>query len=206
MKENKAEKGREATRNKLLEAVGLILNEEGFDKVGVNAVAAKAGVSKMLIYRYFESVDNMIIEYLSQNSLWEAFAIEFPKNENLREFTKTLISVQISNLRENKILRELYRWELTGANNTVIDKLRLKRESKGVTLATILSQLLQHPQEEVATLATLLSSSINYLVLLENSCPVFNGIDINQEQGWKQIICGVDKLIDLWFDDIEKRR
>lgn len=63
------EKDRDFTTKRLLDAVGEIIIKDGFDKVGVNAIASKAGVSKVLIYRYFGSVDNMIVEYLSQDDL-----------------------------------------------------------------------------------------------------------------------------------------
>ena len=46
-------KDKELTQEKILEAVDSIIANDGFERVGVNAIAQKAGVSKMLIYRYF---------------------------------------------------------------------------------------------------------------------------------------------------------
>ncbi len=193
------EKDREYTEKKLLNAVGEIILKEGFEKIGVNAVASKASVSKVLIYRYFGSVDNMIIEYLSQNDFWQSFSIDFPKDENLKEFIKKMFRNQIHQLRNNKLEQELYRWELTTHNN-VIEKLRLKREAKGITLITIISQLSQHPREEVAAIATLLGAAISYLVLLSNNCSMYNGIDLQSDKGWEQLAYGIDLLIDKWYD------
>ena len=193
------EKDRDFTTKRLLDAVGEIIIKDGFDKVGVNAIASKAGVSKVLIYRYFGSVDNMIVEYLSQNDFWVNFSVDFPKNENLKEFIKKMFRDQINQLRNNKLAQELYRWELTSHNN-VIEKLRLKREAKGVTLITIVSQLSNHPHEEVASIATLLSAAISYLILLSNNCPTYNGIDLQNDKGWEQIACGIDLLVDKWYN------
>ena len=40
------------------DTVNDIIEESGFEGLGINAVAAKAKVSKMLIYRYFNSLDD----------------------------------------------------------------------------------------------------------------------------------------------------
>lgn len=193
------EKDRDFTTKRLLDAVGEIIIKDGFDKVGVNAIASKAGVSKVLIYRYFGSVDNMIVEYLSQDDFWVNFSVDFPKNENLKEFIKKMFRDQIYQLRNSKLAQELYRWELT-SHNSVIEKLRLKREAKGVTLITIVSQLSNHPHEEVASIATLLSAAISYLILLSNNCPTYNGIDLQNDKGWEQIAYGIDLLVDKWYN------
>lgn len=193
------EKDRSNTEQKLLAALENIIEEDGFEKLGVNAIASKAGVSKVLIYRYFGSVDNMILEFLSQKDFWINFSVEFPNGEDLKEFIKKMFRGQISQLREDKLSQRLHRWELS-TNNSIIDKLRLKRESKGITLVTIVSQLSQHSQEEVAALATIMSASITYLTLLSESCPIYNGIDLQSDRGWEQIALGLDLLIDKWYE------
>ena len=44
-------RNRKATEQRLLSAIQELIEESGFEKLGINAVASKAGVSKMLIYR-----------------------------------------------------------------------------------------------------------------------------------------------------------
>ena len=44
-------KNRELTELAFLKAIDDLIEEDGFENLGVNAVAAKAGLSKMLIYR-----------------------------------------------------------------------------------------------------------------------------------------------------------
>lgn len=199
METSNSEKDRKLTEKKLLEAVGEIIIKDGFEKVGVNAIASKAGVSKVLIYRYFGSTDNMIVEYLSQNDFWINFSVDFPKDGNLKEFIKKMFRDQIHQLRNNRLEQELYRWELTN-HNTIIEKLRLKREAKGITLITIVSQLSKYGQEEVAAIATLLSAAISYLVLLSENCSMYNGIDLQNNKGWEQLASGIDLLVDKWYD------
>lgn len=198
------ERDKNITKQKLLKSLEEIIIENGFDKIGVNAVAARADVAKTLIYRYFGSVDDMIIEYLSQNDFWADNIISFPKKENIREFIKNLFKEHLLQIKKDKVLRELYRWELT-TNNNVIEKFRLKRESKNITYITIISQLLQCSQKEISTLTSILGSSITYMVLLSDNCPIYNGIDLQRDEGWIQISNYIDMLIDLWLNSIESK-
>jgi AcrR family transcriptional regulator len=47
------ERDREATEKRLLDTIGKMIAEDGFEKIGINAIATQSGVSKILIYRYF---------------------------------------------------------------------------------------------------------------------------------------------------------
>lgn len=51
-------KDRELKEKKILDTVGIIIADEGFEKIGINAVAQKAEISKMLIYRYSGGYDS----------------------------------------------------------------------------------------------------------------------------------------------------
>ena len=45
-------------------------------------------------------------------------------------------------------------------------------------------------------LASLLSASVTYLVLLGEFCPVYNGISLQEDAGWERIGQGIDRLVD----------
>ena len=76
-------KNRKNTEQLLLDAVQALVEENGFEGLGVNAVATKAGVSKMLIYRYFGSLDELIAAYIQQHDFWINFNQELPDKEHL---------------------------------------------------------------------------------------------------------------------------
>ena len=69
-------KDREVTKQRLLGAVGEVLVERGYAGIGVNAIAKKAGVDKVLIYRYFNDLDGLL----------EAFVLRKDFVSNLRKF------------------------------------------------------------------------------------------------------------------------
>ena len=192
-------KNRPTTEMNLIKAVDELIEENGFEGLGINAVAAKAGVSKMLIYRYFNSLDGLIAAYIQQHDYWINFDEQLPDEEHIGEFIKEIFKRQIAMLRQSYTLRRLYRWELT-SNNTFIKELREKREAKGVWLVDAVSKLSKHPQKETAAMASILTAAISYLSLLEENCPVFNGINIQTEDGWKELEEGINILIDIWLE------
>ena len=192
-------KNRQTTEMNLIKAVDELIEQNGFEGLGINAVAAKAGVSKMLIYRYFNSLDGLIAAYIQQHDYWINFDEQLPDEEHIGEFIKEIFKRQIAMLRQSYTLRRLYRWELT-SNNIFIKELREKREAKGVWLVDAVSKLSKHPQKETAAMASILTAAISYLSLLEENCPVFNGINIQTEDGWKELEEGINILIDIWLE------
>lgn len=198
--EKETVRNRELTEQKLLAAVDELVREQGFEGLGVNAVAGKAGVSKMLIYRYFNSLNGLIAAYIQQHDYWINFNEELPDKEHLGQFIKKMFQRQITLLRNNYTLRRLYRWELT-TDNDFVKQLRNTRETKGIEIVEAVSRISGHSKGEVAIIATLINTSVSYLALLEENCTTYNGLEIQKESGWQQIEKGIDSLVDFWTSD-----
>ena len=191
-------KNRQATEMTLIKAVNDIIEESGFEGLGINAVATRAKVSKMLIYRYFNSLDGLIAAYIQQNDYWINFDEELPDTAHLAEFIKQIFKSQITRLRESYTLKRLYRWELT-TDNKFVKELRNQLEEKGIWLVEAVSKLSKHPRKETAAVASIITAAISYLTLLEENCPVYNGLKIQQESGWEELEEGINLLVDLWL-------
>lgn len=63
-------KNRANTEQKLIKAVDHIVNVKGFRGLGVNKVAKQAGVSKILIYRYFGSFERLLKCCVCEKDFW----------------------------------------------------------------------------------------------------------------------------------------
>ena len=196
-------KNREQTEEKILEAVGSIIENQGFEKVGINAIATEAGVSKMLIYRYFGGVEELIAQYLIQKDYWANTDAAIINPEAVGDSIKSMFRRQVEQLRNDITLRRLYRWELS-TNNQNIRQLRNRREENGCRLIKMVSALTGCPDAQVAALASILSASISYLALLEDQCQSYNGICLQTDEGWNQLMQGVEMIIDLWIKHIRK--
>lgn len=203
-RENKLEKSREATEKRLIEAVGEIIEEKGFEHVGINAVAAKAGVSKMLIYRYFGSIEELIAQCITKNDYWINTPMEIPTLDKFNGYLKNMFRSQIKQLRDNEIINRLYRWELN-TNNPIVNEVREKREVNGVERIEAVSELTGINKDDVASIATLITAAISYLAILGQQCDVYNGIKIQTDEGWEKLAAGIDNLIDLWTTKIKQQ-
>lgn len=198
------ERNREETEKKILDAVGRLIAADGFEKVGINAVAAEAGVAKMLIYRYFNSLEGLFATYIKRHDYWLNVDIDIPKgNDSIIPFVLGIYRSQIAQLRTDVVMRRLLRWELS-TNNDMIVKIRERREERGLELVRIASEMSGKPKEEIAVMASLVSASVTYLIMLADSYGVYNGISIDSEKGWNDITAGIEAIVRKYFDWIQR--
>lgn len=196
-------KSREQTESKILEAVASIVECDGFEKLGINTIALKASVSKMLIYRYFGGLEELVARFIMQKDYWANTDTLILNPHSVGDSIKSMFRNQIEQLRNDVTLRRLCRWELS-CHNASIDRLRDKREENGCNLIKVVSRLTGCSNSEVASLASILSASISYLALIEDQCPTYNGIALQTDKGWEQIAQGVDMIVDLWIKSIQE--
>lgn len=196
-------KSREQTESKILEAVASIVESDGFEKLGINTIALKANVSKMLIYRYFGGLEELVARFIMQKDYWANTDTLILNPHLVGDSIKSMFRNQIEQLRNDVTLRRLCRWELS-CHNASIDRLRDKREENGCNLIKVVSRLTGCSNSEVASLASILSASISYLTLIEEQCPTYNGIALQTDKGWEQIAQGVDMIVDLWIKSIQE--
>ena len=196
-------KSREQTESKILEAVASIVESDGFEKLGINTIALKANVSKMLIYRYFGGLEELVARFIMQKDYWANTDTLILNPHSVGDSIKSMFRNQIEQLRNDVTLRRLCRWELS-CHNASIDRLRDKREENGCNLIKVVSRLTGCSNSEVASLASILSASISYLTLIEDRCPTYNGIALQTDKGWEQIAQGVDMIVDLWIKSIQE--
>lgn len=196
-------KSREQTESKILEAVASIVESDGFEKLGINTIALKANVSKMLIYRYFGGLEELVARFIMQKDYWANTDTLILNPHSVGDSIKSMFRNQIEQLRNDVTLRRLCRWELS-CHNACIDRLRDKREENGCNLIKVVSRLTGCSNSEVASLASILSASISYLTLIEDQCPTYNGIALQTDKGWEQIAQGVDMIVDLWIKSIQE--
>jgi len=181
-----------------------LLRTKGFQQVKVNEVAAEAGLSKILIYRYFRDLDGLIDAYIRQKDFWISYQLKKDTPENIQEQIKQMYRDQINSMRQDQAFRELHLKELAD-RKPLSEEVEKIREKNGINLIEKVSQATGRPKEEVASLASILGGALTYLTLYEAMRDEFNGINLKTEAGWEQIAEGCDLLIDLWFNKIQDK-
>lgn len=190
------ERDREQSEEKLINAVGELIEEFGFEGLGVNQVAKKAGFSKNLIYRYFESLDGLIYAYMKKHDFWLNTALEQPDVSEIKGYLKKFYRKEIAEYRGNIALKRLKRWELSSDKDFVVE-IRAQREKNGVQFMNMMSGFAKLDKNQLQAISALVDAGIAYLAMFEDNCQMYNGIDIQSNEGWNQIAGGIDLLIDI---------
>jgi len=198
---------RDLTEKKILDAVGRIVERLGFEAVGVNAVAAESGVSKVLIYRYFGSIDDLLSKYLESNDFWLNYdfnnlpieTLQPLDKDQLKQFSQQLFRTFITKLRNSPALRKLYRWELS-SSHPALQSLRQRREETAQKIIGMVSRFAQIPLDDVAVFSTMITATMSYLCILADNCPIYNTLKIDSEEGWEKIMNSIDSIFEILFD------
>jgi len=187
-----ASRDRELTEQRLIETVGRLLARSGFAALGVNALAREAGVDKVLIYRYFDGLPNLLKAYCERGDFWPTAAeVLQPDVTTLRATplaarTAAIVVNLLDALRRRPQTIEILAWEVV-ERNALTDTLAAIRErwSREVT-----ELVLPNPAEDRAdflALANLLVAGIQYMLIRSRTTPVYGGIPLNTDEGWERI-------------------
>lgn len=63
-------RNRQLTEKRILDAALQLLGKDGFENWGVNEIARKAGVDKVLIYRYYDSLAGLLSSVIQSTAFW----------------------------------------------------------------------------------------------------------------------------------------
>lgn len=201
MKKTTAPRDSEQTRRRILEALGRLLATSGFRDVGINAVAREAGVDKVLIYRYFGGLPELLKAFAAESDFW-------PTTEELRTEIEAdpaaatpagrarLLQIAFGRaLRRRQLTQEIMRWELL-ERNELTDMLAHHREAQG---NDVIQSLEQPGGPDVRAIGTVLSAGLTYLILRSKTADVYNGLNLNSEDDWARIEHAVGFLVDAAF-------
>lgn len=178
-----------ATQQRIYDAFRQVLEEEGFQTLGVNRISKVAKVGKPLIYRYFNGLDGLIKTWSEDIGYWRSLKEpeltrfdEVAKQKGINYLVARLVfSTRV--IRRNPFLKELMRWKLV-ENNKLTAIVRQIRENS-------LSELSQHiPKSDVIEpkiISLLLSNSLLFTVLQAEKKQDWNGLDLKSDASWDKI-------------------
>lgn len=185
----------EATRARILEAVGSLLGREGFSALGVNAIAREAGVDKVLIYRYFGGMDALLKEWGETSDFWptvEEILGPAPESDPA-QLAAGLLKRHLRALRARPHTLEVLAWE-TVVRNPLTEILSNIREARFEALMAVLPGTLQPQAIDLPAISALLGAGLQYLLLRSRTVDVYSGIPIGAEQGWHRLEQALDDL------------
>lgn len=197
---------REKTEQAILKALDEQLADGGMKSVGVNAVAKRAGVSKELIYRYFEGMPGLMLAWMMSRDFWSSKAdiIGSDATSTLPPVTliQTMLREQEALLSRDQSLAAVRRWELIECNE-VSEKLSERREAMARTFVDRLDDLAD--DTDMPAVVSVLLAGILYLSLRAKTEEVFLGVPLREPEGWGRIWQAVDLLLTALPEDLRNK-
>ncbi len=163
-------RGRLQTEQRLLDALGALLLDEGYPAVGVNAVARRAGCDKVLIYRYFGGFDELLLAFAETTELWWEVDEVMPEAADevaripLPEYLQTLLDRYVEALEARPLALEIMAWELSAQNN-LTQALSRVRSERGMELVRRLRVCYRQPSIDIGGILGVFGAAINYLII-----------------------------------------
>ncbi|MEQ1570481.1 MAG: helix-turn-helix domain-containing protein [Myxococcota bacterium] len=183
---------RKGVEQRLIDAVGAQIADHGLGALGVNAVAARAGVDKVLIYRYFGGLDGLVERWAASPGFWpsvdevlQGVPLDGPPGRAARVFLARYRQA----LAARPATLALLAWECAG-DHPSLRALEAARERWALELRDRVAL----PPEAWA-LATLLGAGVQYLALRSPRVTTYSGLSLD-EPGWEALLDVVERAID----------
>jgi AcrR family transcriptional regulator len=194
-------KDREETSKKILQAVGDVLSSEGFQGIGINNIARRAGVDKVLIYRYFGDLPGLLREFANSGDYWPSMseliegAEKAPAPPDGADLAVALLKGYMREIGGSASAQELLLGELVSRNELSEASAR-KRERQGADLIeALVSAVPDAGGRDVAAMGALLSAGLTFLMLRARTSDAYLGIDISSTEGWERIERAMEELV-----------
>lgn len=187
------------TEQRLIETVGQIISQEGYDRVGVNRIASRSGINKILIYRYFGGLEGLLEAYVRQNQTLMTVPeldINRLKDASLQESFDVCYHYLIETYRQlsqNIEAQQLLKVNLVDGN-AVSSQLVADQEKALQRMVDDLSEAIQTDMGR--PLAVLLMSAITLLTFMGQQKRTLLGIELGSETGRKQMEQAFKQLLD----------
>lgn len=202
----RASRDREATKGRLLAAVGTVLARDGFVALGVNAVAKEAGVDKVLLYRYFGGLAELVREWGGSGRFWPS--VDELLGERPQEFHSLPAAERyarffehfIDGLRARPLTIEILAAEVV-ERNELAAILESERQAWGEQASRLLGGADFANRPELQGMTILLIAGVQYLVVRSRKIRVFGAIDITTDAGWNELKAAVRAMAVALFPE-----
>jgi len=191
---------REATRARILGAVGELLAEQWFRALGINAITRRARADKALIYRYFGGMPKLLAAYAEEGDFWWKVEdlvgahLQPPARDTLAEWIGLVFRRHVAALKARPATLEIMAWE-TIERNELTSALAAVRETRSLAVMKTLTDRFQAPAGfDVAALGALLGAATNYLLIRARGIRVFQRIDLGRAAGWERILGMIEEI------------
>ncbi|UOE47854.1 TetR/AcrR family transcriptional regulator [Mucilaginibacter sp. SMC90] len=197
--------GKEQSMCKLIDAVGIVIREKGYKGLTGTNIGKAAGLSKRLIYIYFESVEDLIEIYIRQKDYYAGAAIGFDtlqKSKQNKSFSILidLLTNQLDQFYKDDELQKIILWQISERSKVMFEVCE-ERERLGTLFFKLADPEFKDTSVDIRAITGLLVAGIYHMVLHAKSTDsLFCEIDINQPEGLNRIKKAIVDIIGYTYN------
>lgn len=203
-------RNKELTKKKLIEAVGEIFREEGYEGIGVNKIAKRAGVDKKLIYRYFNNVDQLLEAYIVEKDYWKIFSAKINEvvaaetSGNIPELFIDIFQDRWKFFSTEPEMQNLMQWELSGESE-LMKSIYNVREMFAQNIFKLTDTDFENSEVNFRAISALLVGGIYYTILhTMHNGNIVCGIDVRSEEGNEAFLKAISQIVQWAFEAAQK--
>lgn len=196
---------RERSMRRLIEAVGIVIQTDGYTGLTASKIARAANLDRKLISLYFGTVNNLVETYVKGKDYWLAATSDasdkMKQSNNLktREILEAMLLNQLDYFNSNSEMQKIILWQLSEQTD-IMKHVCNEREKLSTQFFALSDKELGDKQEDLRATAALLVAGIYYLILhAKADNGLFCEIDINTEQGINRIKTAVKKILEKTY-------
>ncbi|WP_320171405.1 TetR/AcrR family transcriptional regulator [Maridesulfovibrio sp.] len=188
-----------ATRRKILLAAYRCAAEKGFTKLDVDEIVQRAGVSRKILYSYFNGLENLLTELGASGIYWPTTEEllsnapsrypDLPPEEQIGAFFTALRRT----LETRPDTLKLLAWEM-------VERTPLSEILEDIRVRTAL-EFYEHLKQDVPddvdlpAAVALLGGGISYLAVRSLTSKSYGGVSLQEEIGWERMEQAMHKML-----------
>jgi AcrR family transcriptional regulator len=172
------------TEAAILAAAEAQLAEAGFQGLGVNAVARRAGCDKQLIYRYYGGLEGLVEAVGANLGARYQQPTGQPPAASYGELTERLMLAFLEQFRADRLAQRIAAWELAERSPLVARLGAARAEALGQWMEAARGSLTPPPGIDAPALNAILIGGIQQLVLASNTMGSFAGLPLAEDRNW----------------------
>lgn len=195
-KDEKVRRNRAKTTQRIVEALEEVIAERGLEGVGVNRVAEKANVSKVLIYRYFGGMEGLMEYYVKMGKLFPVF------NPAVLDQIRPLHDSDVARIWYRQVIQTYRYFRTFKAAREVLKASVIENDSIAETTARAQDEEMTRLVEQLSfvkgadtqAISAIVLGAMNYLTIMAQNDRTMISIDLRSEEGWKRIESAVKTI------------
>jgi len=191
----------DATRRKFLDAIGMILTEQGFSAIRTNNIARLLGKDKNLIRYHFGSLNGLLKTYVLDKDYWKPFfeRFRFSENPDAKEIETLFVGLMQENFRvflDNGEMQKIIHWQIS-ESSPLMKSISDEREIEGEKLLKMATPYFSESGVNFKAIIALLLGGSYYMVLQHKAINgMVSGIDLNSEKDRMDVLVAIEKIIE----------